>query len=89
MRWRGDCDALFDVAVQQNDANIPPNRRISIMLFAAIITHLKDRLAKRAEFRRLVAEINTLSERDLSDLRADRAEMIYHARHQVYGGQVA
>ncbi len=55
------------------------------MLFVGLIAHIKDRLAKRSEFRRLIAEIDTLSERDLVDLRADRTEMVRHARWQVYG----
>lgn len=59
------------------------------MLFVGLIAHIKDRLAKRAEFRRLVAEINTLSDRDLLDLRADRMEMIRYARQQAYGAQAA
>lgn len=59
------------------------------MIFVSLIAHLKDRLAKRAEFRRLVAEINSLSNSDLVDLRADRTDMIRYAHQQVYGGQVA
>ncbi len=59
------------------------------MLFVGLIAHIKDRLAKRAEFRRLVAEIDTLSPRDLVDLRADRSDMIRSAYQQVYGAAVA
>jgi hypothetical protein len=59
------------------------------MLFVSLIAHVKDRLAKRAEFRRLVAEINSLSSRDLTDLRADRSDMIRYARQQVYGASAA
>ncbi|CAM5772385.1 hypothetical protein LMIY3S_03826 [Labrys miyagiensis] len=55
------------------------------MIFAGLIAHIKDHLAKRAEFRRLVAEINTLSNSDLVDLRADRSEMIRYAHQQIYG----
>ncbi|WP_413991870.1 hypothetical protein ACMDCR_07190 [Labrys okinawensis] len=55
------------------------------MIFASLIAHLKDRMAKRAEFRRLVAEINSLSNGDLVDLRADRSDMIRYAHQQVYG----
>ncbi|GLS18368.1 hypothetical protein GCM10007874_13850 [Labrys miyagiensis] len=55
------------------------------MIFVSLIAHLKDRMAKHAEFRRLVAEINSLSNSDLVDLRADRTDMIRYAHHQVYG----
>jgi hypothetical protein len=55
------------------------------MIFVSLVAHLKDRLAKRAEFRRLVAEIQSLSDRDIADLRADRSDMVRYARHQVYG----
>ena len=55
------------------------------MIFASIIAHLKDRLAKRVEFRRLVTEINTLTQSDLTDLNADRGDMIHGAYQQVYG----
>ncbi|MDT3380353.1 hypothetical protein ACETRX_25685 [Labrys portucalensis] len=57
------------------------------MIFASIIAYFKDRMAKQAEFLRLLDEINSLSDRDLRDLRADRMEMIRHARQQVYGAQ--
>ncbi len=59
------------------------------MIFASIIAHFKDRLAKRAEFRRLVAEINSLSNSDLTDLRADRTDMVRYAYTQVYGSPSA
>jgi hypothetical protein len=59
------------------------------MIFVSLVAHLKDRLAKRAEFRRQLAEINTLSDRDLQDLRADRVEMIRYAHNEVYGASAA
>jgi hypothetical protein len=55
------------------------------MLLAALIARLQDSLAKRARYRRLVAEIDSLSQRDLVDLRADRGDMLEAAYHQVYG----
>jgi hypothetical protein len=55
------------------------------MIFASLIAHIKDRLAKRAQYRRLVAEIDTLSNSDLVDLRADRTDMLRGAWQQVYG----
>lgn len=50
------------------------------MIFVGLIAHIKDRLAKHAEFQRLIREIDSLSDRDLRDLRADRMEMVRHAR---------
>ncbi|WP_174247445.1 hypothetical protein [Methylocapsa sp. S129] len=55
------------------------------MIFAGIIAQFKDRLAKRAEFLRLIDDINSLSNSDLIDMRADRAEMIHHAYQEIYG----
>ncbi|WP_448953971.1 hypothetical protein [Labrys neptuniae] len=59
------------------------------MIFVGLIAHIKDRLAKHAEFQRLIREIDSLSDRDLRDLRADRMEMVRHARLQVYGAKAA
>ena len=59
------------------------------MIFASLISYFKNRMAKQAEFLRLMAEIDNLSDRDLRDLRADRLEMIRHAREQVYGIKAA
>ncbi|MDQ0392527.1 hypothetical protein [Labrys monachus] len=61
------------------------NRKEHIMIFASIIAHLKDRLAKRARFRRMIDEINSLSNADLTDLRADRTDMLRSAYQEVYG----
>lgn len=55
------------------------------MVFSNIVSRAQDRLAKRARYRRLVAEIESLSNRDLVDLRADRSEMLYQAYRSVYG----
>ena len=60
-------------------------RKDKTMVFSNLIAHAQDRLAKRARYRRLVKEIENLSNRDLVDLRADRSEMIYQAYRQVYG----
>jgi hypothetical protein len=65
--------------------NLFNNEGIFIMIFASLIAHVKDRLTKRAEFRRLVAEINSLTQSDLTDLNADRGDMIHGAYQQVYG----
>lgn len=55
------------------------------MIFSNIVARTQDRLAKRARYRRLVAEIENLSSRDLVDLRADRGEMLYQAYRSIYG----
>jgi len=55
------------------------------MLFASLIAHIKDRLAKRARFRRMIDEINSLTNADLTDLRADRTDMLRSAYQEVYG----
>jgi hypothetical protein len=55
------------------------------LMFSGLIAQIKDRLAKRAEFNRIVSEINSFSNEDLTDMRASRAEMIHQAYRQVYG----
>jgi hypothetical protein len=55
-------------------------------MFSGLIAQIKGRLAKRAEFNRLVSQINSFSNDDLADMRASRAEMIHQAYRQVYGG---
>lgn len=60
-------------------------RKDNAMVFSNFIVRAQDRLAKRARYRRLVSEIESLSNRDLVDLRADRGEMLYQAYRSVYG----
>ncbi len=55
------------------------------MFFTGIIAQIRDRLAKRAEFRRAIADINMISGEDLIDMRANRAEMIHQAYLKIYG----
>ncbi|MGO4834087.1 hypothetical protein AB4144_17650 [Rhizobiaceae sp. 2RAB30] len=55
------------------------------MIFSTLVARTQDRLAKRAKYRRLVAEIESMSTRDLVDLRADRSEMLHQAYRSVYG----
>jgi hypothetical protein len=55
------------------------------MIFTGLIAQIKDRLAKRAEYHRLISDINSLSNSDLCDMRADRGEMLHHAYLEVYG----
>jgi hypothetical protein len=55
------------------------------MIFSSIISRAADRLAKRRRYNRMVDEIESLSSRDLADIRGDKTEMLRHARRQVYG----
>lgn len=55
------------------------------MIFSNLVAKTQKQIAKRKQYNRLVAEIESLSPRDLSDLRADRSEMLYHAYRRVYG----
>jgi hypothetical protein len=50
-----------------------------------LIAYAQARIEKRREYNRLAGEIASLSQRDLSDLRADRGEMLRHAYRKVYG----
>lgn len=50
-----------------------------------ILNSLQNRIEKRRKYKRLVAEINELSGRDLADIRADRSELLFSAYKQVYG----
>jgi hypothetical protein len=59
------------------------------MIFSSLFAQLRSRLAKRAEFRRLVEDINSLSLNDLVDMRANRTEMIHQAYREVYGDRDA
>lgn len=54
-------------------------------MFKTLFATVHKQIADRRRFRVAVAEINALSNRDLVDLRADRAEMIHHAWEAVYG----
>lgn len=55
------------------------------MILSNIVARTKDRLAKRNRYKRLVAEIESLSTRDLADISGNRAEMLRHAYMEVYG----
>ena len=50
-----------------------------------LVTLARVRLDKRRRYKRAVAEINALSNRDLTDMRADRADMLYWARKDILG----
>jgi hypothetical protein len=65
----------------------PNEKEPEKMIFASVIAQIKGRLARQAEFRRVIGEINALSNADLVDIRADRAEMIHHAYLEIYGNR--
>lgn len=55
------------------------------MFFDSLLTRARESAAKRKQYKRLVAEIDGFSGRDLADMRADRSEMLFQAYKQVYG----
>ncbi len=54
-------------------------------MFDTLVSRARDSLARRKRYNQLVNEIHSLSERDLADMRASRAEMLHEVRKQVYG----
>lgn len=50
-----------------------------------IKSRVADAFAKHRTYRRLVAEIETLSHRDLIEIGAFRSDLFANARRQVYG----
>ena len=55
------------------------------MLFAGTIQNIRKSLARRAHYMRIVAEIESLTTRDLADIGGDRSEMLFQAYAEVYG----
>jgi hypothetical protein len=60
-------------------------RKSDIMILVSIIARIQDRLAKRRRYKRLVAEIESLTKRDLADMRGDTTDMLRAAWQEVYG----
>ncbi len=60
-------------------------QRNGTMFFDSLLTRARESAAKRKQYKRLVAEIDGFSGRDLADMRADRSEMLFQAYKQVYG----
>ena len=54
-------------------------------MFDILVSRARASIARRRRYNELVNEINSLSERDLADMRASRTEMLYHVRKQIYG----
>ncbi len=55
-------------------------------MFSSLFGKTLDRLERRRRYVRLVEEIQGMSNRDLADIRGNRAEMLRHAYLEVYGG---
>ncbi|RWX63761.1 hypothetical protein EN780_22785 [Mesorhizobium sp. M4B.F.Ca.ET.089.01.1.1] len=55
------------------------------MIFENFVSRARTSIAKRKQYNRLVAEIDSFSSRDLADMRADRSEMLYQIHKQIYG----
>ena len=55
------------------------------MLFDTIVAGARHRLDKRRQYNRLVQEIESMSARDLADIRGDRSDMLQSAYRKIYG----
>ena len=55
------------------------------MFFSGFINSARDRIERRRRYIRMVEEIQNLSNRDLADIRGNRADMLRHAYLEVYG----
>lgn len=51
-----------------------------------LISNLRDRMAKAAQYRRTLNELEAMSEADMRDLNMSRADMPRIAYQAVYGG---
>lgn len=54
-------------------------------MFSTLVSRAQNHLEKRRRYNRLVSEIMGMSDRDVSDIRADRGQMLHDARRQIYG----
>lgn len=55
------------------------------MILSRLIEQAQSRLEKHRRYNRVVAEIQSLTQRDLADMRGDRSEMLYWARKDILG----
>lgn len=55
------------------------------MIFSRFIAYVQDRLAKRRAYNRLVAEIDSLTERDLVEMGAFQCDLYREAYREVFG----
>ncbi|WP_425070879.1 DUF1127 domain-containing protein [Sagittula sp. S175] len=51
-----------------------------------LISNLRDRMAKNAQYRRTLTELETMTEADMRDLNMSRADLPRIAYQAVYGG---
>ena len=51
----------------------------------SFISRARKSIARRRSYSQLVSEINSLSDRDLADIRASRAELLHQVRREFYG----
>lgn len=54
-------------------------------MITSLLNRARNRLAKRMQYNRIVDEIQALSQRDLVDMGADRADMLRRAYQDIYG----
>ncbi|RWL40372.1 MAG: hypothetical protein EOR60_30480 [Mesorhizobium sp.] len=71
--------------VREEQPTAPVRHERNPVMFDNLVSRARASIAKRRQYNRLVAEIENLSGRDLADLRADRSEMLYQIRKQIYG----
>jgi hypothetical protein len=76
---------MLAIAREEQPAAPMRHRRNPVTMFDNLVSRARASMAKRRHYNRLVAEIENLSGRDLADLRADRSEMLYQVRKQIYG----
>ena len=55
------------------------------MFFDRILDRPRKSMDKRRSYNRLVAEIQSMSDREIADIRGDRGEMLRSAHQQIYG----
>ena len=55
------------------------------MSISSFVTYIQDRLEKRRAYKRLVAEIDALSQRDLIEMGAFQSDLYKAARQEVFG----
>lgn len=55
------------------------------MNLSHLVNRTRSRIEKRRRYNRLVAEINSLTDRDLADFNGDRSEMLHSAYREIYG----
>lgn len=55
------------------------------MNIQTIVTRVRGHLDRQRRFRAAVAEINSLSNSDLADMRGNRQQMLYAAHREIFG----